>query len=143
MDKKPLQLKPGFLPRREPHPQKSLTRLCCASQQIGPPMTGSGQTGSCGDIRGMTALPPKSKLSPRFDRSVPNLGHGPDYSITLSARTKSVSDIARRSILAVLRLMTSSNFVGCSIGRSSGLAPLRMRSTKYAARRYRARMFTP
>ena len=31
--------------------------------------------------------------------------------------------------LAVLRLMTSSNLVGCSMGRSPGLAPLRMRST--------------
>ena len=27
--------------------------------------------------------------------------------------------------LAVLRLMTSSNFVGCSTGRSAGLAPSR------------------
>src|SRR5262249_41913774 len=65
------------------------------------------------------------------------------HSITPSARTKNVSEIARPSALAVLRLTMSSNFVGCSIGRSAGLAPLRMRSTKYAARRYRARMFTP
>jgi hypothetical protein len=26
-------------------------------------------------------------------------------------------------------LMTSSNFIGCSIGRSAGLAPFKMRST--------------
>src|SRR5262245_16357374 len=65
------------------------------------------------------------------------------HSIALSARTKNVSEIARSSVLAVLRLTMSSNFVGCSIGRSAGLAPLRMRSTKYAARRYRLRMFTP
>src|SRR5262249_35153939 len=63
------------------------------------------------------------------------------HSITSSARTKNVSEIARPSVLAVLRLTMSANFVGCSIGRSAGLAPLRMRSTKYAARRYRARMF--
>ena len=30
---------------------------------------------------------------------------------------------------AVLRLMTSSNFVGCSTGRSAGLAPFRILST--------------
>ena len=36
---------------------------------------------------------------------------------------------------AVLRLMTKSNLVGCSIGRSAGLAPLRILSTKVAARR--------
>jgi hypothetical protein len=28
--------------------------------------------------------------------------------------------------VAVLRLMTSSNFVGCSTGRSAGFAPLRI-----------------
>ena len=63
MDKKPLQLKPGFLPRREPHPQKSLTRLCCASQQIGPPMTRSGQTrtSSLGAAR---PLPPSADIGP-------------------------------------------------------------------------------
>src|SRR5205807_9068758 len=59
------------------------------------------------------------------------LGHWPDYSITPSARTKNVSETARPSILAVLRLTMSSKFVGCSIGRSAGFAPLRMRSTKY------------
>ena len=30
---------------------------------------------------------------------------------------------------AVLRLMTSSNFIGCSTGRSAGLVPLRSLST--------------
>src|SRR5262245_23007817 len=36
------------------------------------------------------------------------------YSITLSARTKIESGIVRPSALAVLRLITNSNFVGCS-----------------------------
>jgi hypothetical protein len=65
------------------------------------------------------------------------------YSITSSARTKNVSEIARPIVLAVFTLTMSSNFVGCSMGRSAGLAPLRMRSTKYAARRYKLRIFTP
>ena len=34
---------------------------------------------------------------------------------------------SRPSALAVLRLMTSSNLVGCTTGRSAGFAPLRMR----------------
>ena len=38
--------------------------------------------------------------------------------------------------LAVLRLSTSSNFVGRSTGRSAGLAPFRSLSTKTAARRH-------
>jgi hypothetical protein len=43
--------------------------------------------------------------------------HG--YSITWSAR----SNIFRPSAFAVLRLITNSNFVGCSTGRLAGLAP--------------------
>jgi hypothetical protein len=35
----------------------------------------------------------------------------------------------RPSALAVLRLMMSSNLVGCSTGRSLGLAPLKILST--------------
>ena len=35
--------------------------------------------------------------------------------------------LSRPSALAVLRLMTSSNLVGCMTGRSAGLSPLRMR----------------
>ena len=35
--------------------------------------------------------------------------------------------MVRPSALAVLRLMTNSNVVGCKTGRSAGLAPLRFR----------------
>jgi hypothetical protein len=48
--------------------------------------------------------------------------------ITSSAVANSVSGIVRPSALAVLRLMTSSNLVGCWTGRSAGFSPLRMRS---------------
>ena len=51
------------------------------------------------------------------------------YSITSSAVASRDWGIVRPSSLAVLRLMTNSNFVGCSTGRSAGLAPLKMRST--------------
>src|SRR5262245_15006941 len=57
------------------------------------------------------------------------------HSITSSARATSDGGTVRLSALAVLRLMTSSNFVGCSTGRSAGLAPFRILSTKIAARR--------
>src|SRR5262249_22602898 len=56
--------------------------------------------------------------------------------ITSSARSSSDGGIVRPSAFAVLRLMTNSNFVGCSTGRSAGRAPLRILSTKYGARRY-------
>src|SRR5262245_58450037 len=51
------------------------------------------------------------------------------HSMTWSARSSSDGGIVRPSALAVLRLITSANFVGCSTGRSAGLAPLRILST--------------
>src|SRR4029077_9249640 len=51
------------------------------------------------------------------------------HSITSSARASTVGGIFRPSALAVLRLMTRLNRVGCSMGRSAGLTPLRILST--------------
>src|SRR5712691_5442544 len=48
------------------------------------------------------------------------------HSITSSARARSDCGTVRPSALAVFKLMTSSNLVGCSTGRSAGLAPLRI-----------------
>ena len=45
----------------------------------------------------------------------------PFYWITSSARSSSDGGIVKPSALAVLRLITNSNFVGCSIERSAGL----------------------
>src|SRR5262245_14730255 len=56
------------------------------------------------------------------------------HSIT-SARASRVSGTVRPSAFAVLRLITSSKLVGCSTGRSAGLAPFRILST-YAALRW-------
>ena len=53
----------------------------------------------------------------------------PFYSITSSARESSDGGMVRPSAFAVLRLITSSNLVGCSTGRSAGFVPLRIRST--------------
>jgi hypothetical protein len=46
--------------------------------------------------------------------------------------------MVRPSAWAVFRLITSSNVVGCSMGRSAGLAPLRILSTYAAAQRKRS-----
>src|SRR5262245_27156428 len=55
--------------------------------------------------------------------------HGrPFHSITSSARVSIVGGRSRPNALAALRLITSSNFVGCSTGRSAGFKPLRMRA---------------
>src|SRR5512138_230868 len=51
------------------------------------------------------------------------------YWITSSACASTDCGIVRPSVFAVFRLITSSNLVGCSTGRSPGLAPLRILST--------------
>ena len=53
----------------------------------------------------------------------------PPHSITLSVRASSVGETSRPSALAVIRLMTKSNLVGCSTGISPGFAPRRILST--------------
>ena len=49
------------------------------------------------------------------------------YSITSSARASSVGGTSRPSAFAAFRLITNSNLVDCTTGRSTGLAPLRIR----------------
>jgi hypothetical protein len=51
------------------------------------------------------------------------------HSITSSARARNVAGTSRPIDLAVVRLTTSSYFVGNCTGSSEGLAPFRMRST--------------
>src|SRR5258708_38823314 len=55
------------------------------------------------------------------------------HSITSSASASSLSGIWRPSALAVLRLITNSNLVGCMTGRSAGFPPLRIRPEKSPA----------
>jgi hypothetical protein len=57
----------------------------------------------------------------------PNRRHRLGYSITSSARARSVGGTSMPSVLAVFRLTTSSNVVGCCTGRLAGFSPLRMR----------------
>ena len=65
--------------------------------------------------------------------SLPSLtlsGHGETaHSITSSARASKEGGTVRPSALAVFMLIASSNLVGCSTGRSEGLAPFRILST--------------
>src|SRR5262249_26771446 len=50
----------------------------------------------------------------------------PLHSITSSARASSVGGTSTPSARAVGRLMTNSNLLDCTTGRSAGLAPLRI-----------------
>src|SRR5262245_14920694 len=57
------------------------------------------------------------------------------HSITSSASASSLSGTVRPSALAVVRLTTRSNLVGCSTGMSAGFAPRKILLTISAARR--------
>src|SRR5262245_41549296 len=67
---------------------------------------------------------PSRRAANQLDERAPS-----HHSITSSARAMSVGGIVSRSALAVVRLMTRSNLVGCSIGRSAGFFPRRILST--------------
>src|SRR5262245_23541521 len=65
------------------------------------------------------------------------------HSINSSARSKNASGIFSPNALAVVRLITRSNLVGCSTGMSPGFAPRRILSTRSPARRYMLGKFGP
>ena len=58
------------------------------------------------------------------------------HSITSSASASSLSGTARPSAFAVLRLITSSNFVGCWTGKSPGFSPFSTLATYEPGPRY-------
>ena len=65
---------------------------------------------------------PRRRAAERNDELAP-----PHYSITSSAMASSDAGTGRPSVLAVVRLMASSNLLDCMTGRSAGFSPLRMR----------------
>jgi len=65
------------------------------------------------------------------------------YSITSSARASSAGGTSSPNVLAVCRLMTSSNLVGSTTGRSAGFSPLRTRPVYTPTRRNSSVTFGP
>src|SRR5262249_17526417 len=84
-----------------------------------------------------------SLLGPDFHRLDRTRFAWRTHSITSSARPSRVGGTVSPSALAVARLIASSTLVGNSMGRSAGRAPLRILSTKYAARRKLSRKLVP
>jgi len=94
----------------------------------------------CGHVRTCQLAPAQSRLIHKQAPPIPAsdgpfASRGQDMRPRSSAATCSVSGTVRPSALTVFRLMTVSNLMGSSIGRSAGLAPRRTRSTWPAARR--------
>ena len=105
--------------------------LRCKSLE--PPMSQLGHSRHFKREVGITASPQLTDISSadQLVRFMPKAdicsAANKSYSITSSAATSSLSGTARPSILAVPVLMTNSNLVDCTTGKSAGLAPLRMR----------------
>src|SRR5262249_11705929 len=104
----------------------------------GRPLYGLGQWDAlpARDLTAARAGPRRRAAEQRDEVAAP-------HSITSSARASSVGGISWLSILAVLRLITNSNLVGCSTGRSPGFAPFNILSTNVAALLNNAEMSTP
>src|SRR5262245_23598736 len=75
-----------------------------------------------GLLRARRERPRSSGADERYERASP-------HSITSSAMAESPGGISRPSALAALRLITNSNLVDCSTGRSLALAPFKIRPT--------------
>src|SRR5262249_61500277 len=84
----------------------------------------------CGWQRGGTRCQMQKLSAGKFHLNLPS-----HHSITSLARNRNVSGMASPIALAALRLITKSNFMGCSMGSSAGFAPLNILSTYIAARR--------
>src|SRR5512143_2990653 len=84
------------------------------------------QTGHAPGIK----LTPQANLAGVSRRRIqfkPGVARG--YLITRSALASTLGGMVRPICLAVLRLMTNSNFVACCTDRSAGFVPLRILST--------------
>jgi len=68
---------------------------------------------------------------------------GHPYSITSSARASSEGGTVRPSILAAWALMTSSNLLACTTGKSAGFAPLSIRPAYTPAWRWASDRLEP
>jgi hypothetical protein len=121
-------------------PQAVRPTRCCDERETRVAAYGSqAQTTKFIAVLGMSASDRRSVPK----AAVSNRSMAAPYSITSSARSRNNSEIVRPSALAVVRLRTSSNFVGCSIGISPGFVPRRILSTNSAARRNRSGKFGP
>jgi hypothetical protein len=110
---------------------------------------GPGSLGVRGSIPLSSAMcisgmwrPPGARIRRHAERRVAIRGAEGAQLITSSARASTAGGIVRPSALAVFKLITSSNLVGCSMGRPAGLAPLRILSTYVAERRKLSRRST-
>jgi|SRR5262245_12710005 len=139
------------LHRADPKPKDhgSIAGQGRASQQKRTSHVRFGSEAACRHVDHVCFAPRSGHARPRLDTSAlcQSRLNAPQqeqrYSITSSARSRIAVDGSMPIALAVFRFTTSSNFVGCSMGKSAGLAPRAIRSTNSATRPNSAVMLGP
>ena len=108
--------------------QLVFTRVQAQSAQLGP-VSALGHKRTFAVQNVMSALPPTADICSvqAHVRFVPIADITLHHSITASAVVNSDGGMVRPSVFAVFRLITNSNFAGCTTGISAGFSPLRIR----------------
>jgi hypothetical protein len=83
--------------------------------------------------------PPASPGSLQRHAAPSSMLLAPCYLMIFVARANTSGGIVRPICLAAFKLMISSNFMGCSTGRSAGFVPFKILSTYVAERRVKSR----
>jgi hypothetical protein len=121
----------GTQPHRGVDAQRTLPGVCCSA--LFGPHSGMGSAHGCApSLNVLGATDSASRVQDDCAQR-----------ITSSASMRRVGGIVIPSAWAVRRLMTSSKRVGCSTGKSAGLAPFRILSTYVAARRHTSGRLAP
>src|SRR5262249_32830615 len=109
------------------------SRLRCLRTKTGNVCSALCPFASQGHLVGTVTGPPSGRPSQGSSLSILTAPHDElaalhlrGHSITSSARASTFDGTVIPSALAVVRLITSSNLVGCSTGNSAGFAPLRI-----------------
>src|SRR5262249_20535737 len=120
----PTIVNPQIAPDHPGRLLQPLVKRCEASQRFG---VVRGEVHEHADAPYALALLRARRERPRGRRAAKQRDElAPPHSIASSARASSVGGISSPSMRAVCALMTSSNLVDCTTGRSAGFAPLRI-----------------
>jgi hypothetical protein len=111
-------------------PYHSIERRCASQQNRALEVRNGSEADILGGLPDVRFTPTSGHQQAHLRRPLcAKTGSRLVYSITSSAISRKSREIVRPSAFAVLRLMASSNLLGCSTGRSEGFAPLRTLAT--------------
>jgi hypothetical protein len=105
------------------------SRISCRPRFARCDMTAPVASGWSGCRVGLAPTGKRRLCTAHANNRLPHCNKRRCHSITSSARSRNDSGIVSPMVLAVLRLITSSNLLDCTTGKSAGFSPLRIRPT--------------